>query len=44
MIFKTFDGRLMLTLHSPNDHTEARAKFIPIVDTGDAIRVIPAAD
>lgn len=38
MIFKRFDGQLMLVLHSPNKMTE-RAKLFEIEDTGETLRV-----
>jgi arabinan endo-1,5-alpha-L-arabinosidase len=38
MIFKRFDGGLMLVLHSPNKMTE-RAKLFEIEDTGETLRV-----
>ena len=39
MIFRTFDGRLMLTLHTPNQTPKERAIIVEIVDTGSAIRL-----
>lgn len=42
MIFETFDGQLMVSVHSPNSYSEElfeTAKFIPIEDTGSYIRV-----
>lgn len=39
MIFKRFDGQLMLVLHSPNKMTE-RAKLFEIEDTGEILRVV----
>lgn len=39
MLFKRFDGRLMLVLHSPNKNTE-RAKLFEIEDNGETLRVI----
>lgn len=39
MLFKRFDGQLMLVLHSPNKMTE-RAKLFEIEDTGKTLRVI----
>jgi len=39
MLFKRFDGQLMLVLHSPNKMTE-RAKLFEIEDTGETLRVI----
>jgi arabinan endo-1,5-alpha-L-arabinosidase len=40
MVFKTFDGRLMLALHSPNRSPE-RARFFPIAEEKDGLRVVP---
>ena len=37
MIFKTFDGRLMLSLHSPNSGGKERAHFFPIEEKGDSV-------
>lgn len=40
MIFKTLDGQLMLSIHSPNSQTEEHrttAVFIPLRDTGNAL-------
>ncbi len=39
MIFKTFDGRLMLVLHQPNSSPKERARFFSLEDTGDLIRL-----
>jgi hypothetical protein len=39
MLFRTFDGRLMLVLHHPFDPRLSRAKLYEIEDTGDSIRV-----
>ncbi len=39
MIFKRFDGALMLVLHSPNKMTE-RARLFEIEDTGETLRVV----
>jgi beta-xylosidase len=38
MIFKRFDGTLMLVLHAPNRATE-RAHLFELEDTGDTIRI-----
>ncbi len=41
MIFETFDGQLMMAIHSPNEYSEElfeTAKFIPLEDTGSFIR------
>ena len=37
MLFKTFDGRLMLVLHQP--FRNARGKLFEIEDTGDSLRI-----
>lgn len=39
MIFKRFDGQLMLVLHSPNKNIE-RAKLFGLEDTGETLRVV----
>ena len=39
MIFTTYNGQLMLSLHSPNGGGQERAKFIELEDTGDTLRV-----
>lgn len=39
MIFKTFDGRLMMALHAPNSPDNSRARFLEIEDTGDSIQI-----
>lgn len=40
MIFKTFDGRLCLTLHQPNSPDRAeRAKIFELEDLGDTLRI-----
>ena len=40
MIFRTFDERLMLTLHHPNRTPEERALFRELADTGSGIKLI----
>ena len=39
MIFKSLDGRLMMSLHSPNGGGAERAHFIEIEDMGNTLRV-----
>lgn len=39
MLFKRFDGQLMLVLHSPNKMTE-RAKLFELEDTGETLKVV----
>jgi arabinan endo-1,5-alpha-L-arabinosidase len=38
MLFKRFDGQLMMALHQPNKTTE-RARFFELEDTGDTLRI-----
>ena len=38
MIFKRFDGQLMMVLHSPNKQVE-RAKLFEMEDTGETLRI-----
>jgi len=37
MIFTTFDGRIMLSLHKPNRDPDERAGFYELIDTGDSL-------
>ena len=39
MVFRTFDGRLMLTLHSPNNSPLTRQRLFELEDTGDGLRL-----
>ncbi|NLE40733.1 MAG: family 43 glycosylhydrolase [Lentisphaerae bacterium] len=39
MIFRTFDGRLMLTFHRPNNTPKERAVMIEIEEAGDTVRI-----
>ena len=39
MIFETFDGRLMLTLHRPNNTPDERMALFEVEDTGAALRI-----
>ena len=41
MIFRTFDGRLMLALHQPNSGNNERARFFELQDTGDSLALKP---
>ena len=46
MVFKRFDGRLMMVLHSPNKGGQERAKLFEMEDTGETLRIkspFPAA-
>ncbi len=39
MLFRTFDGKLILTLHSPGQTPLERTKFIPVDETTDLIQL-----
>ena len=39
MIFKTFDGRLMLTLHQPNRTPDERMALFEVEDSGETLRL-----
>ncbi len=39
MIFKRFDGQLMLVFHQPNKRPLERARFFELEDAGDTLRV-----
>ncbi len=39
MVFKDFEGRLMLVFHQPNRGSKERAKFFEIEDTGDTLKL-----
>lgn len=39
MVFRAFDGRLLLTLHSPNRTPDERAQFIELVETPDGLAI-----
>ena len=39
MLFKTFDGKLKLTLHQPNKTPYERMKLFDVEDQGDALRL-----
>ncbi|MBN1581746.1 MAG: glycoside hydrolase, partial [Anaerolineae bacterium] len=38
MLFRTFEGQLMLTFHSPNRTPQERAVFVELEETGGGIR------
>ena len=40
MIFETYDGELMLSIHSPNNSPMERARFIPIHETENGLELI----
>ena len=39
MLFRRFDGQLMMVLHQPNDGGRERAKLFEIDDTGETLRI-----
>ena len=39
MMFKAFDGRLMLTLHQPNATPDERMALFEVEDTGETLRI-----
>jgi arabinan endo-1,5-alpha-L-arabinosidase len=39
MVFRAFDGRLMLTLHSPNNSPLTRQRLFELEDRGDTLRL-----
>ena len=43
MIFRTLDGKLLLTLHQPNSGEAERMKFFELEDTGNTLRVVCGA-
>ena len=40
MLFKTFDGRLMLTLHQPNNSPNERMALFEVEDTGETLKIV----
>jgi HSP20 family molecular chaperone IbpA len=39
MLFQTFDGRLVMTIHQPNEG-QSRARLYEIEETGDTLRIL----
>ncbi len=42
MIFRALNGRLYLTLHSPNQSPKERPVFIPLTERADGIPAVGA--
>jgi hypothetical protein len=42
MIFRRFDGQLMLVLHQPNEGGRERARLFELEDTGETVRITSA--
>jgi hypothetical protein len=40
MLFDTFDGKLMLILHSPNGGPDVRPRMFELEDTGETLKVV----
>jgi arabinan endo-1,5-alpha-L-arabinosidase len=40
MMFRTFEGRLMMALHSPNGGPQTRIHFFEMEDTGETLRIV----
>lgn len=40
MLFRTFEGQLMMSLHSPNSGPNQRIHFFEMEDTGETLRII----
>jgi len=42
MLFRAFDGRLLMTLHTPNVTPDERPTWIEVAEHGDGLVVVPA--
>ena len=40
IIFKTFEGKLMITLHLPNNGEKERAQVYELIDNGDSLEIV----
>ena len=40
MLFRTFDGRLVMSLHSPNSGPNQRIRFFEMADDGETLKVV----
>jgi GH43 family beta-xylosidase len=40
MLFRTFDGRLVMSLHTPNGGPATRIHFFEMEDTGETLRIV----
>jgi arabinan endo-1,5-alpha-L-arabinosidase len=40
MLFRTFDGTLLMALHTPNRPSLERAKFLPVRETTEGLELI----
>jgi hypothetical protein len=39
MVFRALDGRLLLTLHQPNDTPNERARFFSLAETTEGLAI-----
>lgn len=44
MVFRTFEGKLILTFHSPNESPQERALFVELEETIDGLRITRERD
>ena len=44
MLFKTFDGRLVMTLHYPNGGAEPHARFFEMKEADDTLEIVRELD
>lgn len=44
MLFKMFDGRLVMTLHYPNDGKEPHARFFEVKEVDDTLEIVEEID
>jgi hypothetical protein len=40
MVFETFDGKLMLLFHAPNNDPNNRPRLFELEDTGETLKVV----
>lgn len=40
MLFRTFDGQLTLSLHQPNGGEKERARFLPVVEENEMLKIV----
>ena len=40
MIFKTFEGKLMIVLHQPNNGEKERTQLFELIDKGDYLEIL----
>jgi hypothetical protein len=40
MLFRTFGGQLLLSIHAPNKHPDERPAFVPVKETGGKLTIV----